>query len=340
MRPSLTTGQPEAAERSGSVIAEQLTDLLPRVLDCNQVDIQVFQRVPGGASRETWTIDASLGRTRRLRRLVLQRQRPFAVSMGMDVVHEAEVIRAAGDAGVPVPTVIAAGTDSALLGAPFLIFERVEGEAVPTRILRSEGLADARAVLATQYGEALGRLQQVSWRELAGLSAEDPLERSSRDLQEVSQPHPILELAQSWLREHRPDTSHEPVLVHGDYRNGNAIIGPEGLRAVVDWELAHVGDPLEDLAWFCIRAWRYGNPKPAGGLGQYDEFLTAYEGASGIPVDLDAFRWWIILGTFRWAVVCLIEGSTHRSGVRPSIELAAVGRRVAEAEYDLMLLLP
>ena len=130
-------------------------------------------------------------------------------------------------------------------------------------------------------------------------------------------------------------------MVHGDFRNGNGIVDPEdGLRAIIDWELSHWGDPLEDLGWFCIRAWRFGESLPAGGFGDYDEIIASYQSSSGRTVDRQALRWWQIMGTVRWAVVCLIQGATHWQGHRRSLELAATGKRAAEAEYDLMLLLP
>jgi aminoglycoside phosphotransferase (APT) family kinase protein len=131
------------------------------------------------------------------------------------------------------------------------------------------------------------------------------------------------------------------VVVHGDFRSGNGIVAPErGLRAVIDWELSHLGDPLEDLGWFCIRAWRFGSPLPVGGFGRYDEIIAGYEATSGRKVDRETLRWWQIMGTVRWAVICLMQGATHWQGHRRSVELAVTGRRAAEAEFDLMLLLP
>ena len=124
------------------------------------------------------------------------------------------------------------------------------------------------------------------------------------------------------------------------YRNGNGIVGTDGLRAVIDWELAHVGDPLEDLGWFCIRAWRFGALPPVGGFGTYEQIIDGYELVTGRPVDRDVLRWWRVMGTVRWAAICLMQGATHWMGHRRSVELAVTGRRVAEAEFDLMLLLP
>jgi aminoglycoside phosphotransferase (APT) family kinase protein len=129
-------------------------------------------------------------------------------------------------------------------------------------------------------------------------------------------------------------------VVHGDFRNGNLIIGPEGIRAVLDWELAHLGDPLEDLGWLCVKAWRFGSPLPVGGFGTIDQLIAAYEGAGGRPVDAGALHWWQVLGTLRWGIICIVQALTHTSGALRSVELAAIGRRVCEVEWDLLELLP
>ncbi|MET1040820.1 MAG: DUF6285 domain-containing protein, partial [Acidimicrobiales bacterium] len=128
-------------------------------------------------------------------------------------------------------------------------------------------------------------------------------------------------------------------VVHGDFRHGNLIVGPEGLRAVLDWELAHLGDPLEDLGWLCVRAWRFGGPGPVGGFGEREELYAAYEAAGGRAVDPDVARWWEVLGTLKWGVMCIIQTATHLTGQARSVELAAIGRRVCENEYDLLALI-
>jgi aminoglycoside phosphotransferase (APT) family kinase protein len=128
------------------------------------------------------------------------------------------------------------------------------------------------------------------------------------------------------------------VVVHGDFRNGNLIVGRDGIRAVLDWELAHLGDPMEDLGWLCVKSWRFGQPLPVGGFGAYAQLLDAYERASGRPVDRVALRWWETLGTLKWGIMCIMQAATHTSGAVRSVELAAIGRRVCEQEWDLLAL--
>jgi aminoglycoside phosphotransferase (APT) family kinase protein len=151
-------------------------------------------------------------------------------------------------------------------------------------------------------------------------------------------PHPVLEYVAAWLRRHRPDPV-EARLVHGDFRLGNLLVDTSGIRAVLDWELAHLGDPVEDLAWLTIRAWRFGAAPEVAGCGEVDDLVGAYEAAGGATVDRDRLRWWQVMGCFRWGVICLHQVGRHLSGAERSVELAAIGRRVAEAEYDAMLLL-
>jgi aminoglycoside phosphotransferase (APT) family kinase protein len=128
--------------------------------------------------------------------------------------------------------------------------------------------------------------------------------------------------------------------VHGDFRNGNFIVGPGGIRAVLDWELAHLGDPVEDLGWLCVKSWRFGvNDRLVGGFGDLDDLLRAYAAAGGGAVDEDAVRWWVALGTIRWGVIAVGQSYTHLAGLVRSVELATLGRRVAEMEWDLLQLL-
>jgi aminoglycoside phosphotransferase (APT) family kinase protein len=128
-------------------------------------------------------------------------------------------------------------------------------------------------------------------------------------------------------------------VVHGDFRLGNVIVGEQGLNAVIDWELAHVGDPMEDLGWLCVKAWRFGGGPPVAGLGSYDDLVGPYEAARGVAVDRVAMHWWEVLGTWKWAIMCILQASAHLSGASRSHELAAIGRRVCENEYDLFLAL-
>jgi aminoglycoside phosphotransferase (APT) family kinase protein len=148
-------------------------------------------------------------------------------------------------------------------------------------------------------------------------------------------PHPALELAFRWLGG-RPPSPPRLTVVHGDFRVGNVIFGPEGLRAVIDWELAHVGDPSEDIGWLCVRSWRFGAERPVGGLSDHEPFLAAYETAGGVRPDAGAVHWWEVFGNLKWAVICILQARTFLDDQRGNVELASLGRRVAEMELELL----
>jgi aminoglycoside phosphotransferase (APT) family kinase protein len=215
----------------------------------------------------------------------------------------------------------------------------VAGETIPRRILRDDAYAAARPRLAAQCGEALAAIHRMPLTAVTpGAGDGDPLTRWRDVLDATGEPHPVFELAFRRLAAERPAARRRTV-VHGDFRNGNLIVGPEGVRAVLDWELAHAGDPVEDLGWLCVKAWRFGSPLPAGGFGTYDDLLDAYEKASGHPVDRDALRWWETFGVLKWGVICVMQTMRHLRGGAASVELAAIGRRVCENEWDLLELL-
>lgn len=302
-------------------------------------DVTDLRRLSGGASRETWAFDAD-GRP-----LILQRDRPGGLrSSGMGV--EAALQQAAAAADVPVPEVVA--TDSGdrdgdkqaePLGASWMVVTRLEGETIPRKILRDERWADARSLLTGQCGRALAGIHQINPAAVPGLSGGDQVQAYRETLDLFDEPHPAFELGFQWLERHRPPVR-DDVVVHGDFRNGNLLVGPDGLRAVLDWELAHLGDPLEDLGWLCVRSWRFGAPGRVGGFGEVDDLVDAYEAASGTTVDRHALAWWEVVGTLKWGIMCMVQAATHLSGTMRSVELAALGRRVCEVESDLLELLP
>ncbi|HEY7946466.1 MAG TPA: phosphotransferase family protein [Acidimicrobiales bacterium] len=312
----------------------QLGAALAPVLGAGVV-VDDLARAPGGASRETWTFTARASDGTR-HRYVLRRDPAGSPPSGLRL--EGALLLAAHRAGVPVPEIAVVGDDDAALGAGSLIMQFIEGETIPRRILRDESLAAARAELAAQCGRVLAAIHRIPPFEVAGLPGGDPVEQLRAIVDRLGQPHPAFELAFRWLGDNRPPRSAQTV-VHGDFRNGNLIVGPDGIRAVLDWELAHLGDPLEDLGWLCVKAWRFGSELPVGGFGPVDQLVLAYEAAADTTVDRAALRWWEVLGTLRWGVICIVQTATHLTGTLRSVELAAIGRRVCEVEWDLLELL-
>jgi len=297
--------------------------------------VEGLRRLSGGASRETWSLDL-VGATRRP--LILQRVRPGTVGGGPGMTGEAALMRAAADLGVPVPTVVADDAGEAL-GAPCTVTERLEGETIARKLLRDDEWATARRRLVAQAGAALAAIHRIDPATAPQLKGGDQLEQLRLMLDGFDQPLPAFELGWRWLAAHRPADPRTTV-VHGDFRLGNLFVGAEGLAGVLDWELAHLGDPVEDLGWYCVRAWRFGSPLPAGGMGTREELLDAYEAAGGGAVDPEALRWWEVLGTLKWGLFCVLQAQVHLTGASRSVELATIGRRVCENEWDVLGLLP
>jgi aminoglycoside phosphotransferase (APT) family kinase protein len=301
-------------------------------------DLSLTQ-IPGGASRETWLAESDSGRW------VLRRDPKGTVSL-VPMAEEFALISRAAEAGAPVPEPLAFEPEGGRFGSPGLLMEHVAGTSVAPRILRKPEFETARARLSAQLGRALARIHAIGPAQLDGvlpLPEGDPalaqIAEWERQLDEIGEPLPAVELGLRWLRAHAPEPA-EPRLVHGDFRLGNFIIDERGLAAVIDWELAHLGDPVEDIGWLCIRSWRFGNDdRPVGGVGGLDEFVSAYEAAGGDPVDLDRVRYWEAFGNVKWAVICARQAHDHLTGVRRSHELASLGRRICEPEWDLLRLI-
>lgn len=299
-----------------------------------EVTVENLTTLTGGASRTTWAFDAVTPGTRRA--LILRTGPPDEVHAGMEL--EARAQQRAAAVGAPVPRILTADNDAAALGNPYLICEAIGGETIVRRIYRSLDDAGRRRLL-TQCAEALAAVHRADPNGI-GLTESDEITEWRERLDEMGDTTATFEWAFRWLAAHRPPPSPHR-LVHGDFRMGNLIVDDTGLAAVLDWELVHVGEIYEDLAWFCIRAWRFGASERlgAGGLGSVEDFLTAYETASGEALDRSAFRWWLTVATLRWGVICRFQAERHLSGQTPSVELAAIGRRVCETEWDLLDLL-
>jgi aminoglycoside phosphotransferase (APT) family kinase protein len=297
--------------------------------------------IPGGASRETFL--AAAGE----RRWVIRRDPVGAPDSFAPLEVEFGVVRAAAEAGVPVPAPLAFEPTGGRLESAGFVMSHVEGTSVAPRVLRREDLADARRALPAQLGAALARIHSIDAGEIPGVPASDAQPALAAcalwegALDEVGEPLPAVEAGLRWLRLHPPPPADRERLVHGDFRLGNLIVDEPGLAAVIDWELCHSGDPAEDIGWLCVRSWRFGNDEAeVAGVGALDELLDAYEEAGGERPSLDRIAWWEAMGNVKWAVICARQAHDHLTGTRPSAELASLGRRICEPEWDLLQLLP
>jgi len=300
----------------------------------DDVVVENLHTLTGGASRTTYSFDAVTAAQRR--RLILRAAPVDNRFAGMEL--EAAVQQAAADAGAPVPHIVVASNSVAALGNPFLICDEVAGETIVRRIQRN--LDDnGRVALLEQCAQALAAIHRAR-TDANGLVERDEIVEWRQRLDELGDTTATFEWAFRWLEANRPAPS-AIRLVHGDFRMGNLIVDGSTLAAVLDWEAVHIGEVYEDLAWFCVRAWRFGAPAglAAGGLGTIEDFVTAYERAGGTPVDRAALLWWQVLGTLKWGIICRYQAERHLSGQTRSVELATIGRRVCENEWDILDLL-
>ncbi len=304
----------------------------------DDVTVTAARPLSGGASMETW--QATVHRNGSERPVILRRDRPGRPQSSR--VGEARLLELVGAAGVPVPEVLATGSGDEL-GADYLVCGFLEGETIPRRLLREQRYAAARPRVLGELAVAMAATHSVPAREVAFLGpvqdAAGLVAGYAASLAAVGEPSPALELAIRWLLRNLP----EPVparLVHGDVRNGNLMVDERGLVALLDWELAHPGDPREDLGWLCVRSWRFGDDEaPAGGFGTRQALLDAYHAAGGISCSKEVLRFWEVFGTLKWGVICCSQAALHLSGQVPSLELASIGRRLSETEYDILTLL-
>jgi aminoglycoside phosphotransferase (APT) family kinase protein len=282
----------------------------------------------GGASKEAWAVDAGD------ERLLVRRAAVGVIHKHtLSLQHEFAVLEAAYEAGVKAPRPVRYIPD--LDGREAFVMERLEGETIGRRIVRLEPLPPE---LPAQMAEELAKIHAIPPDRLPFLE-EARLERMIEELDEVGERRPAIELGLWWLREHRPP-ARDPVVVHGDYRIGNLVVGPDGLRGVLDWEFAHIDDPVRDLAFALVRAWRFGVPRNRlGGVGDAEPYLERYNELTGFGVRPEELDYWELAGNVGWAIGCLTQMQRHLSGQDRSVELATLGRLGAEVEYEICTLL-
>ena len=300
-----------------------------------------LERLSGGASQELWAFDVESPEG--TRELILRRNPGGTVkrenAAGMET--EARLIELARATGTPVPEVVHVFSPEEGLGSGFLM-TRIPGETLARRILRDDLYARARPVLAHQMGAAAALIHRIDPAKAGPLrvsTVESSLDGAYALYKANGGRRPVIEWAFRWLRENRPATEATPTVVQGDMRTGNIIVGPEGLRAVLDWEVVHLGDPIYDLGWICTPSWRFGEiDKPAGGFGSREDLWAGYESVTGVPVDRQRARFWEVMSTLRWGLSCAMMAREFQAGER-SVEKAAIGRRASEVEVDLLAML-
>lgn len=323
-------------------ISERLAPVVRRALGAPGTVTQLAQ-LTGGAAKQTYSFVADLGGEQK--KLILQlASKPTALVASLtprlDATQDANLMQAAVAAGVDAPVVRAVLQPGDGLGGGF-ITEYVEAEALGRRIVHEEAFAAAREQLTAQCGRNLAAIHRIPAGDHPWLRRYPALEQVEAYAQQVDHygmNTPEMAYGFTWARKNAP-RQHAMGVVHGDFRMGNLMTDASGLKLVLDWEVAHLGDPMQDLAWLCLRTWRFGGAKPVAGIGGREELFRAYEAAGGPKVDREAVFFWEAFGNLKWAVMAMRKGLKFRDGGAPSLEECAIGRRMEEPLWDFFQVL-
>lgn len=292
-----------------------------------------------GASNRTLLFDLVEATTRR--RLVLRQETVKSeYSPFISTADQYRILEIVHGHGLPVPEPVFALDAADHLDNGFVV-AAVDGETLPKTLLADPAFATARTRFASQSGEFLARLHAIDRAEFFFLEtvadSRDALAAQVARYEGYGNCFPGIEVGIRWLENHRPPPRRRAFL-HGEYRIGNIILGPEGIASVLDWECAHIGSIAEEFGWLCMRSWRYGNiDLPVGGIGQRQELLAAYAANGGQVPDAEELRWWEIFATLRWAIINMMQIDGHMSGERRSLPFACCGRNIAMVEYDMLM---
>lgn len=332
---------------------EQLVNYLSaRMPDVGPISVENVSRIPGGASRETWSFDAIWKeRGTDVRHGFIIRRDPPASLLETERDLEFRLYQALQDTGVPVPKVYWLETDPRWLDRTFFMMSRIDGQTDPRTLCTDPTYEPIRGEVARQKAEILARIHNIDW-EAKGLHflgvpaspaacADMEIERwESTMRKDQLEPQPVLEMAISWLKRNKPAPAQRISIVHADYRTGNFLYtAQEGIKGVLDWEMAHLGDPLEDVAWACIKSWRWSGDGKIGGLLDREDFYRLYEQYSGLKVDRQAVHFWEVLGNLKLAVIFITGAQSYCTGKTNEIMLALTSYINPSIELEILNLI-
>ena len=312
-------------------------------------DVSQPWKLAGGAMHDSWAVDAEGGGQKR--ELVV-RVSPAGRADHEKTRREFEVLKVAFARGIRCPEPLAVGVCDS--GEDYLVMARVNGDTNPRQLLTAEQYAECRRQMIPQLAEDLARIHEIRPGDIAAAPnmaapppGEDPFVSGRKSTEaryrlDLLNPHPAIEWAFRWLDRliaSIAEERREPCVVHGDFRIGNMLYDERGLTAVLDWEGTHIGEPEEDLAWLCTRVWRFNRPDlEAGGLASREEWVSAYERVSGRSINRQRVAAWEVLQNIRWCQITMMQARAHLDGHTNNHELAAIGRRTAETELEMLKL--
>lgn len=326
-------------------LAAHLAEFLSaRIASAQDLRITGLTRSGAGSSRENWPFDVRwrTGQEQHDLQLLLRRD-PSAQVVETERSVEFALLSALQPSPVPTPVVRWLDEDGSALGRPSIIGDRYEGAAHRSLLTAKDPLglgAEGRIDLARDLAGVLADIHRIDVQAtgidavLRGLSrtAEGELGYWVRELDRTElEFHPALRLTARWLRANLPPEPERPVLVHGDYRPANMLVRGGRIEVVLDWELAHTGDPLDDLGWYTTPLYR-GEHFIEGSWG-IDDFLAEYSARSGRAVDRDALKFWQVMAMFRLAVMAVtgIRSFIEEGSSRPAPPVGALAARTLAA---------
>ncbi len=321
-----------------------------RMPEARGVVVSKIARIPGGASRETWSFDArwSAADGATVERGYILRRDPTASLLDSNNDLEFELYSALAGSGIPVPEVHWIERDGKWLERPFFVMSRLPGISDGRTLALSPEWAAVRPVIARQKAEILAKIHRVDITYLPALdrpascdaSASHEIARWERTMrQDMLEPQPVLELAFAWLKRHLPPPPNRLALVHGDYRTGNFLYDQPGITGILDWEMAHAGDPVEDLGWLMIKSWRWAGDARVGGLCSREEFVRMYEDAGGQKVDAAALKFWEVFSNVKFAIIFITGTKSVVEGKTPDLLLAVTAFVNPGLEVELLELI-
>ena len=326
-------------------ILARIEEFLRIAANADSVRVKALTRMSGGAVQENWALDADIsgGPYAGTQQWVLRTDAAARVAASLRRSEEFAILQVAHSAQLRAPEPLWLCSDAAVTGREFFIMQRVAGVASGHRVTREAALIPDRARLARELAENLARLHAITppQSQLAFLKtmlARDGIAHYRAYLDQAPDAHPALEWGLRWCEINAPHDE-ETTFIHRDYRTGNYLVHEGGLAAVLDWEFAAFGNPLEDVGWIFAKCWRFaGKHLPCGGIADADDFLVPYQRAAGRTVTREALVYWQVMAHVRWSVIALQQAQRHLSGVERSLELALTGRIVAELEYEILML--
>ncbi len=311
----------------------RLAQHLLGIFGAQHIHVSAIKRYHGGASRETYGLDIDVDGG--ARGIIVRRDPPDSL-ITTERATEYAALAAFSNSDVPVPGLVCLEEGHDILGAPFFVMERIDGGEAGSPF-DPQSFVPHRAAVGRHFFDLLGKIHACDAATSAlcvVLGMPDPATLWSRELDhwateiEINalEPQPIGQAALRFLRRTQPSPPPRLTIVHGDYRIGNFLHDGSGqISAVLDWEMAHLGDPHEDLAWALDPLWNVVDPELGAGLTPRAEAIAIWERSSGCTFDPVRFGWWEMFATIKGLGIWLSAAKAYAEGRNTDPVLAFSG---------------